>query len=213
RARRYHWSSDNIEDLIVEPHSGIASQGRHTGPMLNMTAKKSDQARDISVDLVHGNFGSLMKDIQLLRRYHTDLVKMSAIRAHQHEFVFAELPGKEFHYHPVVKENFSRSKYLEKILSQLSDKQPRTYEELVSTHGVGPKTVRALALVAEVIYGAKPSYQDPARYSFAHGGKDATPYPVDRPTYDQVIEILRSAVKRTRISPLEKDKALQRLGI
>lgn len=76
----------------------------------------------------------------------------------------------------------------------------------------GAKTVRALALVAEVIYGAKPSYEDPARYSFAHGGKDGTPYPVDRETYAQTIAALSKAVGRTRISPYDKNKAIKRLN-
>ena len=67
---------------------------------------------------------------------------------------------------------------------------------MVSLQGVGAKTVRALTLVAEVLYGAKPSYQDPARYSFAFGGKDATPYPVDRPTYDASLKLIAEAVRR-----------------
>ena len=91
------------------------------------------------------------------------------------------------------------------------EQKPKTYEELVSLKGVGPKTVRALALVGEVIYGAAPSYEDPARYSFAHGGKDATPYPVDRETYDQTIAMLAGAVRKTRLSPDEKERAVGRL--
>jgi uncharacterized protein len=77
--------------------------------------------------------------------------------------------------------------------------------------GVGPKTVRALALVGEVIYGAAPSYEDPARYSFAHGGKDGTPYMVDRRTYDETIHILGDAVRKTKLASQEKQKALTRL--
>ncbi len=100
---------------------------------------------------------------------------------------------------------------MQKILASLSDNIPKNYEKLLATDGVGPKTVRALSLVSEVIYGAKPSYRDPARYSFAHGGKDATPYPVDRPTYDQTIETLRKVVAKSKIDSLEKQKALQRL--
>jgi hypothetical protein len=73
--------------------------------------------------------------------------------------------------------------------------------------------VRALSLVGEVIYGAKPSYEDPARYSFAHGGKDATPYPVDRHTYDQTIATLSEAVRKSHINPIDKDKALKRLTV
>ena len=83
----------------------------------------------------------------------------------------------------------------------------------MATEGVGPKTIRALSLVAEIIYGAAPSYEDPARYSFAHGGKDATPYPVDRVTYDQTISMLQNAVRRTRLAPPEKDKILRRLHV
>jgi hypothetical protein len=96
-------------------------------------------------------------------------------------------------------------------LAGVADAKPTTYESLVSLKGVGPKTVRALALVGEVIYGATPSYEDPARYSFAHGGKDATPYPVDRRTYDQTIAILGSAISKTKLSALEKNRAMQRL--
>jgi hypothetical protein len=78
--------------------------------------------------------------------------------------------------------------------------------------GVGAKTMRALALVGEVIYGATPSYEDPARYSFAHGGKDATPYPVDRRTYDETIMMLGRAVRKTRLPLADKQKALERLN-
>jgi len=121
------------------------------------------------------------------------------------------LERREFRTHPVLAEDFSKSKYLQKILWKVCDEKPETYEKLLATRGVGPKTMRALALVAEVIYGAKPSYEDPARYSFAHGGKDETPYPVDRITFDQSIETMRRFVEKTRISPFEKRKIHSRL--
>jgi len=82
---------------------------------------------------------------------------------------------------------------------------------LVALKGVGPKTIRALSLVGEVIYGAKPSYTDPARYSFAHGGKDATPYPVDLKTYDETIGILKNAIRKSKLNLSEKQRALKRL--
>jgi hypothetical protein len=121
------------------------------------------------------------------------------------------LETKEFTWHPVVKENFFKSKYLEKIFWTLCDQKPAGYEKLLATPGVGPKTIRALALVAEVIYGAKPSYEDPARYSFAHGGKDSTPYPVDRPTYDQTINYMRQYVSKTKLPLVDKQKILKSL--
>jgi hypothetical protein len=121
------------------------------------------------------------------------------------------LETKEFKTHPVVHEDFSKSKYLEKVLALVTDRKPENYEKLVALPGVGPKTLRALALVGEIVYGAKPSYEDPARYSFAHGGKDATPYPVDRPTYDQTIQIMSAAVRKSKMATDEKRKALGRL--
>jgi len=200
-ARRYHWFSDNVKDLIEEPHSGITSDLKVKN-VLNMTANKSKENRGLSTELVSQSFNTLMKDITLLRKYYTPLSKMaelsvspafakaSAGEKQQLKLLFLE--NKEFNWHPVVTEDFSKSKYLEKILWRLCDQQPGNYEKLLATPGVGPKTIRALALVAEVIYGAKPSYEDPARYSFAHGGKDATPYPIDYTTYDQTINLIRN---------------------
>ncbi|EKD86102.1 MAG: hypothetical protein ACD_37C00475G0002 [uncultured bacterium] len=126
--------------------------------------------------------------------------------------VFAEFDRKEFKHHGVELEDFTKSKYLEKILQKVTYETPQDFENLLAIKGVGGKTIRALSLVSEIIYGAEPSYQDPARYSFAHGGKDATPYPVDKGTYDQTIQILQATVKRTKISPIEKDKALRRIS-
>ncbi|NIM06289.1 MAG: DUF763 domain-containing protein, partial [Armatimonadetes bacterium] len=84
---------------------------------------------------------------------------------------------------------------------------------LLGTRGVGPKTIRALALIAEVLHGTPASRRDPARYSFAHGGKDGIPYPVDRETYDRSIEILREATARAKIGDTERKRALQRLAL
>ncbi|MFH0890552.1 MAG: DUF763 domain-containing protein [Candidatus Liptonbacteria bacterium] len=209
-ARRYHWYSKNIRNLVEVPHSGIAAAEIHES--LNMTAKMSASSRQMSVDLISGGYRGLMKDINILRKYSSSLVKSMTLGNRQGElFTLAEFAPREFHTHPVVQENFSQSKYLEKILIKLTDERPQSYENMLASAGVGPKTVRALALVGEVIYGAKPSYEDPARYSFAFGGKDATPYPIDRPTYDHAIGILKKAVWRTKLSPEEKRKAVARL--
>jgi len=194
-ARRYHWYSKDLKDLIQEPHSGITSN-LMVKDVLDMTAIKSGENRGLSTELVSQSFNTLMKDITLLRKYYTPVSQMAKFQTGKEQLTLLNLETKEFEWHPVVTEDFSKSKYLEKILWRLCDNQPANYEQLLATPGVGPKTIRALALVAEVIYGAKPSYEDPARYSFAHGGKDATPYPVDQPTYDQTIEKLRSFIKK-----------------
>lgn len=210
-ARRYHWFSKNIKDLVCEPHAGIASDAK-IQDVLNLTAEKSGQARAISTELASQSFQTLMKDIQLLRKYSSPLSQMASYQTSQGQLTLIGLENKEFKYHPVIHENFSRSKYLEKILWKLCDRQPENYEKLLATEGVGPKTIRALALVGEVIYGAKPSYEDPARYSFAHGGKDATPYPVDRETYDFTIETMKQFVAKTQLPVLEKQKIIGRLN-
>lgn len=210
-ARRYHWFSDTITDLVCEPHSGIASQVRKRS-VLNLTAKKSQKNQRISRQLATLGYERFKKDIEIIRKHSSGLSRMIALRRRGESLTLLELADTEFSSHSVMAEDFAKSRYLEKILNRLGDTKPKTYEQFLATEGVGPKTVRALSLVSEVIYGAKPSYEDPARYSFAHGGKDATPYPVDRPTYDQTISILSGAVRKTHINPIEKDKVLRRLG-
>ncbi len=211
-ARRYHWHSLSVKDLVREPHSGIASQVR-ARTVLNLTASASDATRSVSTSLVsQEGFQTLMKDFRLLARHSSALSQMVSVGCpNDGQLKLLNLERQEFRTHPVLAEDFSKSKYLQKILWKVCDEKPETYENLLATRGVGPKTIRALALVAEVIYGAKPSYEDPARYSFAHGGKDETPYPVDRITFDQSIETMRRFVEKTRISSLEKRRIHSRL--
>lgn len=207
-ARRYHWYSEDITDIVCEPHSGIISQIKT--PTLNLTAQKSEQTRSLSTELVCGGFSNLMKDIQILRRHSSNISQMIALRVGEKEVSLLNLENREFFWHPLLSEDFSKSRYLEKILYKACEVKPGNYEKLLSLEGVGPKTIRALSLVSEVIYGAEASYEDPARYSFAHGGKDGTPYPIDKKTYDFTIEFLR-LVSRLKISQSEKKAIISRL--
>lgn len=211
-ARRYHWYSEDIDDVIDEPHAAISSP-TIMKTVLDLTAKKSEKTRALSTELVQSGYATLMKDIQLLRKYSSRLSQTVSLKNGEgQQLTLLTLEAREFTYHPVIHEDFSKSKYLEKVLATVAEQKPQTYEELVALQGVGPKTVRALALIGEVIYGASPSYEDPARYSFAHGGKDATPHAVDRKTYDETIHILGEAVRKTKLMAIEKDKALERLA-
>ncbi|MBI5151956.1 DUF763 domain-containing protein [Candidatus Peregrinibacteria bacterium] len=203
-ARRYHWFSDNIKEMVCEPHSGVVSDA--TVAALNMAARSSDSTRNISTELVQRNFGGLMKDIALLSKYASPVSSMARFKIHKDQLTLLKLEDTEFKTLPVVKENFYSSNYLKKILWKLCDEKPENYENLLAHSGVGPKTIRALALTAEVIYGAKPSYEDPSRYSFAHGGKDGTPYFVDRKTYDKTIDVMKKYVSKMRINPSESKK-------
>ena len=98
-----------------------------------------------------------------------------------------------------------------KTMKRLYEFQPKNYEELLAFRGVGPATVRGLALVADIIYGEKPSWKDPVKYSYAYGGKDGVPFPVDRTAMDRSIEILRQAVEEAKIGDKDKMHSLQRL--
>ncbi len=213
-ARRYHWFSENVDDLIVEPHSGIVSDKLGSRIDLNMTAKGIDKNRGLAIELVSSGYDAVIKDIELLRRHYAKFSKMVKFKHQENEYTLLNLAPVEFGSmdHPVHDLDFSKSKYLEKVLSKVSFEKPDSYEKLLATEGVGPKTIRALAMVGEVIYGADASYTDPARYSFAHGGKDATPYPVDRTTYDATIEIMKNVVSKTKLEPKEKDQALFKLN-
>lgn len=186
-ARRYHWLSEKVENFVVEPHSAICCDQR--GNTLNMVAIESEKSRGAVADVVKENTESLKKAIS------------QAEQKTLTEYGF--VMQKE---HPI-------NLRLYRKLSELHDFQPSNFEELLAFKGVGPKTIRALALLGELIYGASPSWRDPAKYSFAHGGKDGFPYPVDRQGMDASVEMLRIAVEEARIGQEEKMKALRRLRL
>lgn len=194
-ARRYHWLSSTAKDFIEEPHSGIASVYR--GKPLNLTAKESYQNRDVSLK-------------QVLEEPKTFLSNLALVQRHPKQITLLELANKEFHWHPVVNEKFNL-KRLEKTIFFAKDQDPKNFEQLLALKNVGPRTIRALSLVSEIIYGAKASYKDPARYSFSVGGKDGTPFPVDRETYDKTLEIMERGIKKSQISISEREKAFKRL--
>ncbi|MFA5042176.1 MAG: DUF763 domain-containing protein [Candidatus Paceibacterota bacterium] len=220
-ARRYHWYSDSLnfhspsgsKEIDCEPHSGIISEKINSSlNTLNLTSRESQNNKKVSLELVNAGFKNLMKDITILASRSSQLSRMVKFKIDSGQLTLLALENKEFSFHPVVLENFFRHPYLKKIMYRLTEEKPKNYKNLIATSGVGPKTIRALALIAEVIYGAKPSYQDPARYSFAHGGKDATPYPVDRKTYDKSIALLQLAAKKSRLSLKEKERMIYKIS-
>jgi len=205
QARRYHWFSSNIKSFVEEPHSGIISNIQ-VKP-LNLTAKESDKNRKISTELVAEEPKTFLKDIRLISNKSNSLIKQRRLL----KFVEMELNDVEFHWHPILKEKFDL-KRLKKTIFTAHEQNPKNFEELLSIKNVGPKTIRALSLVSEIIYGAKPSYEDPARYSFAHGGKDGTPYFVDKKTFDETLWILERSIKKAKISNSEKVEAQKGLS-
>jgi hypothetical protein len=181
-ARRYHWLSMNLESYVNEPHTAICCD-KHKDS-LNMVAEESDTSRHIVTEIANESPEKIIKETSRV----------------------LEMPSR----HPVMKLDIN-PEYFHKILLKTYETAPADFESLISIAGVGPKTVRALALIGELLYGASPSFRDPARYSFAHGGKDGFPYPVDRSTYNKSIAFLESAIKKAKIGENDRLKALRRL--
>ncbi|MBN1628992.1 MAG: DUF763 domain-containing protein, partial [Thermoleophilia bacterium] len=184
--RRYHWLSDTVADYVVEPHQAIASQAAGTA-VLNLVARESLPAQDVVTQLSHEPPDRILSRLDHLK--HLSMPTRHAVELRD--------------IHP---EN------LAKIFLSTYDRQPESFEVLVGMPGVGPKTIRALTLIAELVYDTPASRSDPALFSYAHGGKDGFPYPVDREMYDRNIETLRQAVTRTRIERAERLDALRRLA-
>jgi hypothetical protein len=184
-ARRYHWLGDRVTSFVEEPHAAICCDSR--GPTFNMIAKESGPAR-VATSEVAG------------RRPEGTLAELACLP-------HLAMPAR----HLLTARDIDPSR-LHKTLLRTYERAPADFESLLGIEGVGPKTLRALALVAELIYGAKASARDPASFAFAHGGKDGTPFPVDRATYDRTIEVLRSAVGRARIDRSDRVRALKRLA-
>jgi len=185
-ARRYHWLGEQVSSFVNEPHSAVLSEAR--GQALNLVASESDPARTTIAAIATNQ-----KPHEIL----TDLKKLKTLDLPPHHYLTTQ------DLHP---DSISR------ILLSTYERQPKDFEQLLGLRGVGAKTIRALSLISELVYGVAPSYRDPARYSFAHGGKDGIPYPVDRKTYDQSIELLRKAINRAKLGIREKNEALNRLN-
>lgn len=219
RARRYHWHGslsdiNLLKQRLLLKGKNIISQVRLSSA-LDLSAPKSHKNRKISLELVHQP-NSLFKDLALLQTHWEVVNKTAQLRlfeSSRKEKVLLLADNRMDFGMEVMKEKFNFND-VKKRLSLLVYKQPTTFFDLLMQPGVGGKTLRAVSLIAEIIYGARPSYTDPVRYSFAHGGKDGIPYPVDTFTYDKSIEIIERAIKRTRdLSLKEKDTALRRLRI
>jgi len=205
KARRYHWLSLNVKDFVEEPHSGVVSDIRLKP--LNLVAKESRENKEISTELVKEEPKTFLKDMKLISEKSNALIRQKKFPG----FTEMELKDVEFHWHPVLKEKFDL-KRLEKTIFAAYFENPENFEQLLATKNVGPKTIRALSLVSELIYGARPSYEDPARYSFSHGGKDGTPYFPRPQEIDATISILEKGIKKARISNREKIEAQGRLA-
>jgi hypothetical protein len=185
-ARRYHWLGETVDSFVNEPHSAVLSEA--TAQALNLVASESDPAR------------STITGIAKEEKPEKTLAELKKLKT-------LSLPAR----HQILVDDLHPDS-LSRILLSAYERQPEDFERLLGLSGVGAKTLRALSLISELVHGVAPSYRDPARYTFAHGGKDGIPYPVDRETYDRSIELLSGAIRKARLGLNEKDQALRRLN-
>jgi hypothetical protein len=185
-ARRYHWLGDSVEDFVVEPHSAIASVAAATN-VLNMVARASLPAQKTVTEVSRDPPDRVLKTLDRLK-------SLSLPRRH------------------AVELRDIRPENLAKAFLSTYERQPENFEALLGMPGIGPKTIRALTLIAELLHNTPASRSDPALFSYAHGGKDGFPYPVDRAIYDRNIEILRTAVAQAKVGRNDRLDALRRLA-
>ncbi|AQW96435.1 DUF763 domain-containing protein [Elizabethkingia anophelis] len=180
-ARRYHWLSENLTSFIEEPHTGI--NGISRGTILNLTANEASDNRKGILDISHTDSTKIMQD-------------------------FARLILPEHHD---VRATDVDLKRLGALLYVTREQQPQTFEDLLMLEGVGPRTMQSLALVSEVIHGAPSRFKDPARFSFAHGGKDGHPFPVPVKIYDESIQILQKGIEKSKLGNSDKLNSINKL--
>jgi len=181
-ARRYHWHSENLQSFINEPHAFIC--GENQGKILNLTAANAAETREKSLLILNEHPERMLKEINhLVMPNHHD-VRMKDVNM----------------------------KRLGAMLWLAHENKPEDFEELLMLRGMGPRTVQSLALVSEVIYGTPTRFDDPARFSFANGGKDGHPFPVPIDVFDETIKTLQTAIQRAKIGNSDKLQSIQKLS-
>jgi hypothetical protein len=180
-ARRYHWHSESLTTFLDDPHTFI--YGQNTGEIINMADSRAGRSRDAIMQIAAEHPGRMLPEISKLI-----------------------MPA----YHDVRAKDVDL-KRLGAVLWLAHEKQPKDFEGLLQLQGLGPRTLQSLALVSEVIHGTPSRFSDPARFSFAHGGKDGHPFPVPLKVYDETIGVLQTAIHKAKIGQNEKNEAIKRL--
>jgi hypothetical protein len=200
-ARRYHWQSEGLGSFIEAPHAAI--DGKNQGSIINLTDARARSSRDGQVAMLR-EIGpdAIVREFSALERDRVPPVLSSEQLALPH----LVMPG-----HHDVRPKDVIARRLHGALAAAADSAPADFSELLLVPGVGARTVRSLAMVAEVVHGAPCRFADPARFSLAHGGKDRQPFAVPTKVYDQTIAVLRSAVDRAKLGQDDRLAAISRL--
>lgn len=200
-ARRYHWQSEGLGSFVEAPHAAI--DGRSQGRIINLTDARAALARDSQVGMLRGiGPDAIVREFSTLERDRAP----PALSPTQ-----LDLPHLVMPVHHDVRPKDVIARRLHGALAAAADRAPGDFAELLLVPGVGARTVRSLAMVAEVVHGAPCRFTDPARFSLAHGGKDRQPFAVPTKVYDQTISVLRSAVDRAKLGQDDRLAAIARL--
>ena len=181
RARRYHWHSPTVRSFVNDPHKGIV--GKENQLILNLADSRADFARKNIVSLIQEKPKEILDNYKAL-----------------------SLPDQ----HDIRESNVNMNR-LGSVMNMAYEKGIDNFEDLLMLKGLGQRTLKSIALVSEVIHGDSSRFDDPARFSFAVGGKDGVPHPVDTETYDETIEVLQDSVEKSKLGYNDKSKALKRL--
>jgi hypothetical protein len=188
QARRYHWLSESISNFVDEPHAAIHGEPR--GTIVNLCDRRAARSRDGQLEIVRQGPDLAVRELRRMRA-----LPHLTMPAH-HDVTAGDVVLRRLHG----------------TLAAAAERGPRDFADLLLTPGLGARTVAALASVAEVLHGAPCRFSDPARFSFAHGGKDGHPFPVPLAVYDETIRVMRDAVERAKIGRDDRLSALRRLA-
>jgi uncharacterized protein len=202
QARRYHWLSEGLKNFVDEPHAAI--EGHSQGTIVNLTDRRARMSRRAQLELL-SSLGpdGIAREVSLLE---DGMAKHAPVPPCE-----PLLPHLVMPEHHDVRSSDVLVRRLQGSLAAAADRGPRDFSQLLLVPGVGARTVRALAMVAEVVHGTPYRFADPARFSFAHGGKDRHPFPVPLRVYDQTIHVLKAAVQNAKLGREEELAALKRL--
>ena len=196
-ARRYHWSSENLRSFIEEPHSGIT--GENEGLILNLTDRNAKSTRERILSFTKENPDRMISEIKNIMKHENSIYEINRQRT------------ITMSAHHDVKAEDVNLKRLGAVLATAYEAEPKDFESLLLTQGLGPRTIQSLTLVSEIIYGTPSRFEDPARFSFAHGGKDGHPFPVPLKVYDESIRVLHESIARSILGYKDKSECIKRL--
>lgn len=238
KARRYHWCSADLRSFIEDPHTAVVGDNR--GKILNLTDSEAGKTRNSILDMSVENPERILREIIQIGKPASEIIllndgkvnsipKQTSVQGELFpEFVQPQQENKrvftknEFQievngrslimpsHHEVLAEDVDL-KRLGGVLATEYESQPKDFESLMLTPGLGPRTLQSLALVSEVIYGTPSRFNDPARFSFAHGGKDGHPFPVPLKIYDESIRVLRDSIEKSKLGYKDKSDCIKRL--